>query len=223
MVQDITLEIIRSSRKSLSIRVLPDGSLRVNAPRFASELEIHNFINKQHEWIERQRQKILTIQAKRQSRRYEDGEEFLYLGNTIRLAIGDHKAILLQGDRLCFPHFLKFRIREEIRQWFIKQAKDVIADIVRKNSQVMNVSYSSITFSDTRSKWGSCTRDNRLQFCWRLVMAPLLVIQYVVIHELVHIIEKNHSRKFWMKVALYNPSYKQQIQWLKTHGDELAL
>jgi predicted metal-dependent hydrolase len=154
---------------------------------------------------------------------YQDGEEYLYLGNTVTLTIGKYTEIYVAGGKLLFPDFLQFRLETELKNWFMKQAREIITQSVSIHARRMHVSYTSLSFSDTKSKWGSCTHDNRLQFCWRLVMAPILVINYVVIHELVHIVEKNHSDNFWRKVRLYNPSYKQHIKWLKTHGDMLVI
>ena len=101
------------------------------------------------------------------------------------------------------------------------QGKNILSEQVKSYALQMKAEYKEITFSDTKSQWGRCTHDNRLQFSWRLVMAPMLVINYVIIHELSHTFEKNHTQMFWMKVRNFNPSYRQQIKWLKEHGASL--
>lgn len=187
---------------------------------------------------------------KHKTRQYVEGEEFLYLGNIYKLHIGNYKHIhiahppvfdskisQIQGTEwartrtaqtqraggLNFPNFLIFRIKEELSKWYIKQAKDIITERIEYHSTVMQTKYKSITFSDTKSKWGSCSPDNALQFNWRLIMSPLLVIDYVVIHELTHILEKNHSRLFWRKVELYKPAYRQYKKWLESNARRLFL
>jgi predicted metal-dependent hydrolase len=220
MQQDPTIRIIRSVRRSISIQIRPDASVIVRAPVFVPMGIINRFIEEKKDWIELQKSK-LTVRPKPDAKRYTNGEKLLYLGNPVTLAIGDHQSIQVTHSQLQFPKFLEFRIKEELSVWYISQARQLITERVVYNAKLMNVSYKNISFSDTKSKWGSCTHDNRLQFCWRLIMAPILVINYVVIHELAHTVEKNHSDDFWRKVRAYNPSYKQQIKWLKVHGELL--
>ncbi len=222
MPHDSSIQIIRSMRRSISIKINPDGSVVVHAPVFMSMGAIHSFIDDKQDWIDKHQKKIVS-RPKIVKKQYQQGEEFLYLGNKVVLTIGKYSEIHVQGDKLFFPEFLQFRIKTELEKWFVARAKEIITDRLKANAATMNVSYKSLTFSDTSSKWGSCTHDNRLQFCWRLIMSPILVINYVVIHELSHTIEKNHSEDFWTIVRKYNPSYKQQIKWLKIHGETLTL
>jgi predicted metal-dependent hydrolase len=129
----------------------------------------------------------------------------------------------MQGDMILFPKAAVFRVQKELTAWYIRQAREIISQQVEFYAKRMNASYTDLTFSDTKSQWGRCTHENKLQFSWRLVMAPLLVINYVVVHELVHTIEKNHSRSFWSKVRFHNPSYRQQIKWLAANGHALKV
>jgi predicted metal-dependent hydrolase len=118
---------------------------------------------------------------------------------------------------------MKFRIEKEIKAYLFKQAEKIIHEQLKRYAAEMKVKYGRVRFSDTQSKWGTCFPDNSLQFNWRLIMAPIFVINYVVVHELSHITEKNHSHKFWSIVRRYNPSYRQQIKWLKLNGELLKL
>lgn len=212
-------KIIRSLRKTMSLQILPDKTLVVKAPFFIPQFEIDRFIKKHEGWVKK---RLGTItDRKKGDKKFQDGDEFLFLGNTYILKIGDYKTIEFKDNFLLFPNFLSFRIEKELSTWYINQAKKFISNQVEDYASQMKANYKSIMFSDTRSKWGTCFADNRLQFSWRLIMAPILVINYVVIHELAHTFEKNHGRSFWSKVRLFNPSYKQQIKWLKTHGNTL--
>jgi predicted metal-dependent hydrolase len=214
--------IIRSNRRTVALQILPTGELIVKAPTRASLSFIHTFIEKNREWIEKHLQKARqgTPVLKHE---YKHGEIFLYLGEKVMLTIGDYAEIAVSQKQLHFPHGIAFRIQKELKSWYIKQARDLITRQVAFFAEEMDAQYNDVTFSDTRSQWGRCTHDNRLQFSWRLIMAPLLVINYVVIHELVHTKEKNHSAAFWSKVRRYNPSYRQQIKWLKEHGNSLVV
>lgn len=150
-------------------------------------------------------------------------DEYLYLGNTLTLKPGPYTEIAVSGSDLLFPQALLFRKEKELASWYIVQAKSVITRQLNHFAKEMGTGYTSVRFSDTQSKWGSCTHDNRLQFNWRLIMTPLMVLNYVVIHELAHTLEKNHTQLFWMKVRRLNPSYRQQVRWLKEHGESLVL
>jgi len=213
-VKDI--KITHSHRKTIGLHVLSDGTVEVKAPFLMPKFFINRFIDANREWIEK---RTKLIQKKKTLKKtYTHGETFLYLGNEHTLHTGDFLNIQIQDDKLFFPKALQFRAKKEIENWYIRQAKEVITSEVKRHATEMNTSYKSITFSDTKSQWGRCTHDNRLQFSWRLVMTPLLVLRYVVVHELAHTLEKNHSFLFWSKVRAVNPSYKQQIKWLKEHG-----
>ena len=221
-MSDFPIRIIRARRRTLSIHILPDGSVVVSAPLLTSSGTIQRFLDEKHAWIE----KHLAVVKKQlfiSKRAYRDGERFLFLGQSYTLHFGNYTRITLKNSELCFPQFLAFRVKKELHEWYVKEARTVISDRVVANALQMNVHYKSISFSDTKSKWGSCTHDNRLQFNWRLIMSPIIVINYVVVHELAHIMEKNHSDVFWTKVRNINPSYRQQIKWLKEHGNALSL
>ena len=150
-------------------------------------------------------------------------DEYLFLGNILVFSPGNYTNIKVVENKLLFPQALLFRKDDELTEWYKKYARTFITDQVDRFRKEINTSINGLTFSDTKSQWGRCTHNNRLQFNWRLIMAPILVINYVVIHELAHTIEKNHTRAFWAIVRKYNPSYRQQIIWLKKHGTKLQL
>ncbi len=212
--------IIRSVRRSISLHVSSHGELIVKAPFFVPEKIIQNFIKDKEDWILKALQKV--GKSKINKKTYQEGEGFLYLGDKYKLHLGDFKEISVTKT-LNFPDFLSFRIKKELTNWYIKQAKEVITNQVDHMSKKMNVKYKDLRFSDTSSKWGSCSPDNSLQFNWRLVMTPITVINYVVIHELTHTTEKNHRSKFWKRVDIYTPAYKQHRKWLNNNKHLLEL
>lgn len=194
-----------------------DGTVVVKAPKLMFDFQVRHFIAAHKDWIEKnveKRRKALSIKSK---------DEYFFLGQTLKLTPGKCIGIEVKNDKLLFPEALLFRKEKEIGNWYIRQAREIISRQTKLYSEKMKTSYKEITFSDTKSQWGRCTHDNRLQFNWRLVMAPLLVINYVVIHELAHTLEKNHTQMFWMKVRGQTPSYRQQIKWLKEHGAGLRI
>ncbi len=212
--------IVRSMRRTVSLYITPSGKLLVKAPFLVPERVIKNFILKKEDWILRTLQKLGKRKVNRKT--YQKGEEFLYLGDKYKLLIGDFKEISITKS-LNFPSFLSFRIKKELTNWYIKKAKEVITKQVDYMSKKMNVKFKSLRFSDTSSKWGSCSPDNSLQFNWRLIMTPIIVLNYVVIHELTHTIEKNHSQRFWSKVDQYTPAFKQHRKWLENNKHLLEI
>lgn len=206
--------IIRSLRRTISLHITLSGKLIVKAPHFIPDRVVQHFIKEKEDWILKSLQRI--GKSKINKKTYQTGEEFLYMGDRYKLDIGDFKEISVTS-KLNFPEFLSFRIKKELTNWYIKQAKEIISKQVDYMSKKMGTKYKSIRFSDTSSKWGTCFADNSLQFNWRLIMTPITVINYVVIHELAHTMEKNHGRGFWSKVSLYTPAYRQHRKWLNNN------
>ena len=105
--------------------------------------------------------------------------------------------------------------------WYRGEARRIIAVRVREFAAVLGVTYSRLTIRDGRSRWGSCSSLGGLNFSWRLILAPPEILDYVVIHELAHLRELNHSPRFWAIVAAHCPDYRKHQRWLKEHGAEL--
>jgi len=208
-----TPNIVRSVKRTMSMHISPKGDLIIKAPFFVPERLIENFIKAKQEWIFKALQKVESRKVSQKT--YLEGEEFLYLGDAYKLHIGNFKEITAADGFLNFPDFMVFRIKKELANWYIRESKKVITQRVVQVSVKMGTKFKSIRFSDTSSKWGTCFHDNSLQFNWRLVMTPLTVINYVVVHELAHTKEKNHGPRFWAKVSLYTPAFKQHRKWLE--------
>lgn len=213
--------IIRSRRSSIQLYISPDGEVIVKAPHLAPKFVINHFVNSKKDWIEKTLAKVQQRIPKKKV--YQEGEEFLFLGKVLTLKFYNGIHIVPKDDILYFPKALQFRIKKELESWYQKQAQDIIAKRVRHHAGLMNATYADIFFSDTSSKWGTCFADNRLQFNWRLVMTPLMVLDYVVIHELTHTTEKHHQDRFWRRVRLFTPAYKQHRKWLEQNAHLLQV
>ena len=215
-------QLIRSKRKSIAIIVQVDGKLVVRAPLRISETRIRQFIHTKTDWILAQQKKAASLQVP--VREFKDGEIFLFLGRKIPLKRIDQQNVPLKLEK-CFllsssdqEHAAKVFTR-----WYQKQARQVITSRVQIFAVKHGLSYTRIRLSSARTRWGSCSSQGTLSFTWRLVMAPPEVIDYVVIHELVHLEIKDHSNAFWAKVQEYLPDYKKKRLWLKANGHQLVL
>jgi len=222
IIPEISFQVVRSHRRSISIEINSEGEVIVKAPILAPMFLIKRFVHEKSNWIQKHSEKRKA--NVRKVKQYMDGEKFLYLGKEYSFHLGNFKEISVDTNaRLNFPLALLFRAQKELANWYIKQAKNLITERVKHHASKMKVNYGTITFSDTRSKWGTCTYHNNLQFSWRLIMAPIEVVDYVIIHELAHTKEKNHRFHFWSLVGLQTPAYKQHRKWLKTHGHRLTI
>jgi predicted metal-dependent hydrolase len=112
-------------------------------------------------------------------------------------------------------------VRMAIERWYRRQAHHVFAERAEHWNARFGYNYGRIAIRDQKSRWGSCSRQGNLNFNWRLLLAPLAVLDYIVIHELAHLKEGNHSPRFWALVAGQCPDYRDQRAWLRQHGPEL--
>lgn len=205
-------KIIRSRRSSISLHVTSQGELIVNVPKLLPTFVVKQFIQSKEEWIIKSLEKVTKHIVK--SKQFSEGEEFLFLGKKYILKHSNGIEITVSDSTLHLPKAMLFRAKKELENWYIKNAKEKISQRVAFHAAQMNTKYKNIRFSDTSSKWGTCFADNSLQFNWRLIMAPLLVLDYVVIHELAHTKQHNHGNDFWGIVRMYTPAYRQYKKWL---------
>lgn len=213
--------IERSHRITISIHITKEGEVVVKAPYLVPQFVINNFLKEKSAWIEKTLQKVSMRITKKKL--YKEGEIFYFLGEPHTLTFYDGIYIEAQNRTLLFPKALEFRIEKELKGWFEKKAKETIGKRLGIKAQEMQASFGEVRYSDTSSKWGTCFADNSLQFNWRLIMAPLMVLDYVVIHELAHTTEKNHRDSFWRKVRQFTPAYRQHRKWLNDHAHLLSL
>jgi predicted metal-dependent hydrolase len=218
-------QLIRSKRKTLAIIVESDGQLVVRAPLRVSLRDIQRMVDAKTEWIEQKRALVKTAPAPPSpARRYQDGETFLYLGQPYPLLLVSSSRSALQ---LADGHFLLTRAAlpqadAAFEAWYRQQVRQVCTERVAFYAAKMGVTYERIRISSARTRWGSCSSRGTLSFTWRLVLAPLDVVDYVVVHELAHRREPNHSSRFWAIVAQFLPDFKQRRDWLKKNASHLV-
>lgn len=224
MLQDIKIDkLIRSHRKTIGLQITNDARLIVRAPLFASETHIHKLIQRKVSWIKAKQDYFKQRQSKISIKKFEPGEEFLYLGQKYPLVAHPDlpKAVILENS-LMISDVVLGNARDHIECWYKAQALDYITQKVEFYAQIASLSYQSIRINDATTRWGSCGYKDSLNFTWRLIMAPSRVVDYVIIHELMHLKQKNHSRKFWTEVAKMMPDYKKEEHWLKHNSHLLA-
>ena len=217
--------LVRSKRKTVALYVLLDGSLLVRAPLRASKKLIDAFVLSKAEWIEKQRLKLSHQIASRKEKAINQSNTIYYLGKNYPLEIVEklEKQLIFDGKRFYLAKNDSNPASNAIEAWFRRQARQILNERVLWFSRNHHFDPKKIRITSARTRWGSCSSRGTVSFSWRLIMAPIDVIDYVVVHELVHLNEKNHSRRFWEKVKNILPGYAQHVQWLKSNGHSLRL
>jgi predicted metal-dependent hydrolase len=125
------------------------------------------------------------------------------------------------SEILMVPPAQQSKRREVLREWYIAQAEDRILARVRRHARELGVDFAGARIVDNRYRWGSCTVGDNVNFNWRLIKAPMFVIDYVIVHELAHLIEANHTESFWSIVRAKTATMEKAKAWLKEHGQVL--
>jgi predicted metal-dependent hydrolase len=215
-MDDIPIEkIVRSRRRTIALVITPDAHLIIRAPLRAPAAMIDEMIREKSGWI---RKKIGEMKERPQVvvHAYEEGEVFWFLGRPYPLYIvDDGRAAIERTDRLCVSRSLVPDIRNRLKRWYIAEAEKEIRSRSMWFSMMTGYSPASVRITDARQRWGSCTCKGGLNFSWRLIQAPLEIVDYVIVHELVHLRQPDHSRKFWVKVEALMPDYKRRRTWLR--------
>ncbi|PKG31658.1 M48 family metallopeptidase [Methanoregula sp.] len=208
-------KIVRSRRKTIALEVTFKATLVVRAPHRVPQAYIDAMIQQKSAWITK---KMAEMRARPQAhaRRYEEGEVFWFLGRPYPLHFTDEPGdTIVRTDRLEVSRALIPDVRIALQRWYVEEAKKEITARCLYFSMMTGYSPTSIRITHAQGRWGSCTYRGGLNFSWRLVQAPLSIVDYVIVHELVHLRQHDHSKKFWAKVEALMPDYQQRREWLR--------
>ena len=215
MTEILIENIIRSRRRTIGLIVTPDARLIIRAPLRASDAVIEAAIREKSGWILK---KICEMKQRPQAvpHVYGEGEIFWFLGRPYPLHITDDGGTtILRTDRLLVPRTIRPDIPRAIRHWYMEEAAKEIRSRCMWFSMMTGYSPAGIRITDATQRWGSCNHRGGLNFSWRLIQAPLSIVDYVIVHELVHLRQPDHSRKFWEKVEGLMPDYRKRREWLR--------
>jgi len=221
------VEIIKTDRKKSASIQLKDGQVRVRAPRSLSDKRINDLIKKRAPWI---KEKLEEYSKRPQAvlKKYKDGEIFLYLDRNYELKIveSDEEAVKLKNGcfvvSICKEDFGEnIKAQNLLVDWYRDHAFKYLQERTDKFANIIGVSPSSISIKNYKSRWGSCSINGAIDYNWKIIQAPKKIIDYVVVHELCHLIEHNHSPKYWSYVEKFMPNWKESRDWLKENSDIL--
>jgi predicted metal-dependent hydrolase len=213
-MQEIAYQVVRSNRKSVALVIDNEANLIVRAPLHMQDSVIDEFVHKKKRWINEKQQQVAVFGEKHPPVVVETGESLMYLGSTYAIIKDSIDTVQVSGNEIFLPD--EYGV-EELTEWMKSEALRIITERVNNYAGIMGVTPGTIKLSEAKARWGSCSAKNNLNFAWRLIMCPLSVIDYVVVHELSHITYKNHSPAFWARVKTVLPNYEDDQDWLKVN------
>lgn len=230
-VAGIVVQIRRTARrKSATIKVNADQVMAI-VPQHLADAHIIQLVKNKQAWISEKIQLHHTQQAAQQQENKKK-DTFKYLGRNYHWEVlqGEHTEVKLSQG--CFKISLPtacpdkvdiIEIQSVLSSWYQQRAKIQLEKTAKHYASQLGVSYQSINVKSYKSRWGSCSSCGEISFNWVLILAPRRVLDYVVIHELCHLVHHNHSPKFWQLVAQIMPDFAECKTWLKVNGHQLDI
>ncbi len=217
-------EVKYSKRKTLNITVERDRKIIVRAPENLSHEKIEQIVYEKRQWIKQKLGHAQKYPAVPEQKEFISGETLMYLGRNYQLLVVDE-----EFDGIEFNQ--RFRISRKnqkeanklFKNWYFEHAVNKIKPLAVQHANSLGVKYNECKVSEMKYRWGSCTPNNNIIFNWRIIKAPMYVVNYLVAHELVHLIESNHTPKFWNVLSVQVPNYQKAKNWLKKNGHLLEV
>jgi predicted metal-dependent hydrolase len=225
--QAITYTLRRSFRaRRVRLEIGRLTGLIVIVPRSYNIGRLHGLLKSKERWISKNLTRFQT-QLPPAPRKLKCGDTVPYLGRDLKLVQQEDyhiDSMVLEGSRLAISPdlFHNGLLEPALEQWYRTEAARLITERADRWSLQIGIGYRRIGIRGQKTRWGSCSRKKNLSFNWKLIMAPETVVEYVVIHELLHLKEMNHSKKFWELVARYCPGWMEHKKWLKQHEADLT-
>lgn len=229
-------EVRRTDRVTLGISVERDGSVVINAPKNVGTEVIERYISGKRLWIHQKLAYKKETNKEKIQRDFVNGQGFLYLGKSYRLrllrdGIDDSaikkikSAIPLRFHNGYFelPEREQSRARDYFLGWYKKKTEEQLKARIPRYDKRIGVEVNNLRVLDLKNRWASYSAKGTLNFSWRSVLAPIWVFDYILVHELAHMIKKGHSKEFWDIVARVIPDYQEHEAWLQEHGAELNI
>ena len=220
----IDYELLRSERKSIVITIERDGKVLVNAPCDLDENEIEKYIYKKRFWIWEKLAIKKSTTEEMYEKKFISGESFSYLGRNYRFQIvEDNEDLKLKNGWFILSKKKQVKAKEIFKNWYSNHLKikiDERLELICKNAEIDKPNFKIMELG---FRWGSCTKEGSLNFNWKIAMAPISVIDYVIIHEIVHLKIHTHNEKFWKEILKLMPNYLEKKDWLRLNGYVLDL
>lgn len=217
-------EIKYSNRKTLNITVERDRSIIVRAPKSLSAERVQEIVDSKKQWIKEKIAHSQKYPLNYNPKEFVSGETLMYLGRNYQL-------IVEQDDFEGVKFNQRFKISKQnqkdanilFKDWYMERSSSKIKPLARKYAENLGVTYNECKVSEMKYRWASCTPKNNIIFNWRIIKGPQYVVEYLVAHELVHLMENNHTPRFWHILSIQIPNYQRAKDWLKINGHLLEV
>ena len=219
---EIPYTIVYTKRRSVSLMISRQGSVVVRAPKGVLKNFLDGLVKQKADWI--LKHTGLISKRKLKEKQFFEGELFLLFGKLYPLCILEGFRSRLEFNEGFYLSKFKLTTARKIFLNFYKdKAREVLLEQAVKYAELMGVSFKKLNITSAVTRWGSCSTSGSINFSYKLVMAPIEIIEYVVVHELAHISHKNHSVRFWRNVQDYYPDFAIARKWLRVNGSTLSL
>jgi len=228
---DIEYDVKRGKRKkTIAVQVASASQVIVLAPIYLKDEKIREIIKKKAKWIIEKQNYHKKIEELFPPKEFVSGEQILYQGRKYRLKVVEKKDdfsdnLAISGRKIVAtvdPELnadeKKAAIKKAILKWYLSETDQIIRQRTKRYIPILDVMPRKIEIKDQEKRWGSCSSKSVLRFNWRIIMAPISIIDYVVVHELCHLKAKNHSPAFWRLVSLAVPDYRKRRDWLRKNS-----
>jgi predicted metal-dependent hydrolase len=226
--QTISYIVKRSANaKHIRLEVRSETGLTVVIPKSYNARYIPDLLEAKRGWILSKLAKYDQLRSHRTENELKSGDTLTYLGQHLEVVVqqnhGSGDSVRLERNKLIVVlRAENGRLDLALERWYRMQAADLIRGKVERASAHLGLTYNRVIIRGQKTRWGSCSHKGNLSFNWKLIMAPEPVIDYVIIHELAHLREMNHTKRFWGLVAEHCPQWREHKKWLRDHGAELA-
>lgn len=223
--KDIQYRLKQSKRKTTSIFIERDGSVSVLAPEGYDAEKIEQILEQKRSWIYRSLAEWEDLNRTHVERQFVSGEGFPYLGSNYRLKLVDDQQedLILKNGYFLMRRDRADRGMELFKHFYRNKGLARVTKRVAYYAPKLGVDYRTVRVMELQHHWASCSTKGDLNFHWRCLMAPLSVLDYIVVHELAHRLHRNHNTAFWDVVDKVLPDYQKQVSWLKHNGAGMTL
>ncbi len=215
---DIKVIPSRSYNK-LSLRIDTKERIPVlSVPKFCSRKRAVNFVNENMDWI------LKSLRQIPERKNFTDGEQILLFGQPLIICHCPQQrgGVWIEQDKLCVSGGREF-LHRRVKDYIKKRATEEFTNISQQLAQKLGCKLSGVSIKDTKSRWGSCSSLNHINYSWRIALAPLETINYLMAHEVAHLKHQDHSENFWHCVATLYPQWQEGHDWLKKNGKTLYI
>ena len=226
------LKVIKTERKRTASISVKDSAVLVTVPQTLSIGKVHEIVAKKRRWFQGKLNYYKQTQNLSKTKEYVSGEGFAYLGRNYRLKVltGKLNGVQFKNGKLVVHIPKEYskskrenKVKQLLEQWYRERALVKLQEKTRRLARKVGVEPKSVSIKSYKGRWGGCNSKQELFFNWNIIIAPNRIVDYVVVHELVHLIHHDHGKAYWKRLKSVFPDYEECKEWLKVHGRNLKI